>query len=314
MSVEIGIISAASGVVQAVNPVTGEVRVLMVGDPVYLDEVLSTSINGSATVNMVNGELLSLGRDSEMLLDTNTLGIDPATLADSQAEVDALQQAILEGNLEDLEETAAGGDAGATSSLAGPLDLVERIGAEGAVTSGFETTTSGTTSIDRSYLEPELVENSPPVAVDDTLVTDEDLALQIPADSLLSNDTDIDGDTLVITGFTQPSHGVLVDNGDGSFTYTSEQNYNGPDSFSYSVTDGNGESDTALVSLIVNPINDNPVAIDDVSILDEDSSANIDVLANDSDLDGDTITVQSVTQPAHGNVVIEGDGTVTYTP
>ncbi|WP_178863995.1 cadherin-like domain-containing protein, partial [Thiomicrorhabdus cannonii] len=82
----------------------------------------------------------------------------------------------------------------------------------------------------------------------------------------------------------QPAHGNVVIEGDGTVTYTPVADYNGPDSFTYTITDGQGGTDTAMVTLTVNPQNDPPVALDDVSILDEDSSANIDVLANDSDL------------------------------
>ena len=160
-------------------------------------------------------------------------------------------------------------------------------------------------------------QNDNPIAVNDSDSTNEDVALTINASDLLSNDSDIDGDTLSIASFTQPSNGVVVDNGDGTFTYTPNANYNGPDSFTYTVSDGNGSTDTATVNLTVNPQNDNPVAVNDSDSTNEDVALTInasDLLSNDSDIDGDTLTIQSITQPSNGVVVDNGDGTFTYTP
>ncbi|MEW6167713.1 MAG: retention module-containing protein, partial [Pseudomonadota bacterium] len=159
--------------------------------------------------------------------------------------------------------------------------------------------------------------NDPPIAVDDSYSTDEDVSLSISAASLLSNDSDIDGDTLVITGFTQPSHGTVVDNGDGTFTYAPDADYNGADSFTYTVSDGNGGTDTATVNLTVNPQNDPPIAVDDTYSTNEDAALVISaasLLSNDSDIDGDSLVITGFTQPSHGSVVDNGDGTFTYTP
>jgi hypothetical protein len=81
------------------------------------------------------------------------------------------------------------------------------------------------------------------------------------------------------------------------------------------LSDGNGGTDTATVSITVTAVNDAPVAVDDSKSLLHDTSANIAVLANDTDVDGDTITLDSITQPSHGSAAINGDGvTVDYTP
>ncbi len=159
--------------------------------------------------------------------------------------------------------------------------------------------------------------NQAPVASDDTAGTAEDAALTLNAGDLLANDSDLDGDSLTIDQFTQPAHGTVVDNGDGTLTYTPAADYNGSDSFSYTVTDGNGGTDTATVNLTVNPENDNPVALDDTASTNEDAALTLnagDLLANDSDLDGDSLAIDQFTQPAHGTVVDNGDGTLTYTP
>ena len=112
---------------------------------------------------------------------------------------------------------------------------------------------------------------------------------------------------------TQGSNGSVADNGDGTVTYTPDPDWNGTDSFTYTVSDGS-LTDTASVTVTVGAANDPPVAAADSDAISEDGSSTVDVLANDSDVDGDTLSVQSVTQGANGSVVDNGDSTVTYTP
>ena len=110
------------------------------------------------------------------------------------------------------------------------------------------------------------------------------------------------------------SHGDLVDNGDGTVTYTPDANYNGTDSFEYQATDGTADSDVVTVSITVNPMNDDPVAMDDNAFTTEETTLNYSVLQNDIDIDGDTLSVTSITDPANGIAAINGDNTVSYTP
>ena len=153
-----------------------------------------------------------------------------------------------------------------------------------------------------------------PVANDDPeIVTDEDTAVTIDA---LGNDTNPDGNTLFINNFTQPSSGSVVNNGDGTFTYTPDANFNGTDSFTYGVINSNSGTDTATVTVTVNPVNDNPVANDDPGVAtDEDTAVTINVLGNDTDVDvDDTLSISGVNQPNSGSVSINGNGTLTYNP
>ena len=158
--------------------------------------------------------------------------------------------------------------------------------------------------------------NDAPVAADDTDTTDEDVAVTI---DVLANDTDVD-DTLDVTSvvITSPAtNGSAVANSDGTVTYTPDADYNGTDSFAYTVNDATGDtSNAATVNVTIDPVNDAPVAADDTDTTDEDVAVTIDVLANDTDVD-DTLDVTSVviTSPAtNGSAVANSDGTVTYTP
>jgi VCBS repeat-containing protein len=153
--------------------------------------------------------------------------------------------------------------------------------------------------------------NDNPVANDDSAATDEDTALTI---AVLANDTDVDGDTLIVSAVTQPAHGTVVINANSTVTYTPAGNYHGPDSFTYTASDGNGGTDTAIVSLTVRPVNDAPVAVNDSATTDEDTPVTVDVIANDIDVDGDALKAVLVAGPAHGAVVLNADGTFTYTP
>jgi uncharacterized repeat protein (TIGR01451 family) len=153
--------------------------------------------------------------------------------------------------------------------------------------------------------------NAAPVAGDDTASTNEDTPVTV---NVLSNDSDVDGDTLTVTAVTQPANGSVVNNNDGTVTYTPNSNFNGVNSFTYTVSDGKGGTDTATVTVTVNGANDAPVAADDSPSTNKNTPVTVNVLANDSDVDGDTLTVTAVTQPANGSVVNNNDGTVTYTP
>jgi len=100
-----------------------------------------------------------------------------------------------------------------------------------------------------------------PIAVSDTFTTAEDTVLVIAAPGVLANDTSIEGPSLQAIFGSGPSHGTVILNRDGSFKYTPQSNYNGSDSFRYSVWDGARQSSTVAVNLTVTPVNDAPTGI-----------------------------------------------------
>lgn len=160
--------------------------------------------------------------------------------------------------------------------------------------------------------------DNPVVAQDDSFTIDEDNNLNgnVLADNGNGADSDPDGQALSVLAFsgTTASGGSVVVNADGSFTYTPQPNFNGVDSFTYTVTDGSGSTDNALVTLTVNAVNDAPTLQNDSANLSEDSSVTVNVLDNDSDADQDTLQLTAVTGAQNGNVTFNSDGTVTYTP
>ena len=156
--------------------------------------------------------------------------------------------------------------------------------------------------------------NDAPVGVGDSYTIDEDTPLIVDAPGVLLNDSDVEHDSLSAIPITFPSHGALTLNADGGFIYTPAANFNGTDSFTYSANDGLADSAPITVTLTVNPVNDSPVATNDAVTTDEDTAVAIHVLDNDSDVDGDLLTITAAGTPAHGTAAINGDGTVTYTP
>ena len=155
--------------------------------------------------------------------------------------------------------------------------------------------------------------NDDPVAADDAEEsTDEDTPLDV---DVLANDFDVDeSDDLTVTVTVDATNGTTEVNEDGSVTYTPAADYFGEDSFTYQVDDGNGGTDTAVVTVTVNPINDDPVADDDTAATDEDTATDIDVLDNDTDVDEDTLLVTIAVDPSDGAVEVNEDGTIAYTP
>ncbi|NOX88708.1 MAG: tandem-95 repeat protein [Calditrichaeota bacterium] len=154
--------------------------------------------------------------------------------------------------------------------------------------------------------------NDNPNAVNDTTSTNEDTPLTV---SPLDNDSDPNNDPLSISDYTNPSYGQLdFDSLNNKFTYHPNNNFHGADSFQYVASDEYQGLDTAMVLITVISVNDPPVAADDSLGIDEDSTVTIDVLANDSDPDGDNLSIVSATSPKHGTVTIEGDSAITYSP
>ena len=152
--------------------------------------------------------------------------------------------------------------------------------------------------------------NVDPVGGDDTATVDEDGSVSI---AVLDNDTDGDDDDLSIGNFTLASNGSVTQTGD-ALVYTPNANFNGSDSFTYQVDDGKGGTDLATVNVTVTPVNDEPVAVDDSASVNQDGSVEIDVLDNDSDVDGDTITLAAGGLVAANGTVAVTAGGLTYTP
>jgi hypothetical protein len=157
-----------------------------------------------------------------------------------------------------------------------------------------------------------VVVNGGPTANDDSATTNEDQTATI---AVLSNDSDPNGDSLSVASVSAPSHGSAAANGDGTVSYTPAANYNGSDSFSYTISDGRGGSATANVSVTVSAVNDAPTLAGDSATTSRNTAVVINVLGNDSDADGDSLTVTSVAPGmARSAVTVNADGTIRYKP
>ncbi|NOU62088.1 Ig-like domain-containing protein, partial [Marinifilum caeruleilacunae] len=164
--------------------------------------------------------------------------------------------------------------------------------------------------------------NDLPVAIDDVNITTEDTEI---GGNVLTNDTNLGDAPVYVVDFTDPENGTALVVGDGNYTYMPDDNFNGIDHFTYTIEDENGDQSTAIVSITVNPVNDAPVANDDVNSTNEKTSVSGNVLANDNDLDLDDLTVVEIdgestilgTEVAlsnGGTVRLNADGTYVFDP
>ena len=154
--------------------------------------------------------------------------------------------------------------------------------------------------------------NDAPIAYNDTYTILEDVPLNVPAPGILANDTDVDGDALTAVLVSNVSKGSLTLNANGSFTYNPNTNSNGSDSFTYRANDGLTSGNVATVTINVTPVNDVPFANDDSTNTLEDVSVTVQVLANDSDVEGTPLIITS-TSTTNGTAVISGTNIV-FTP
>ncbi|WP_318475676.1 retention module-containing protein [Photobacterium leiognathi] len=174
--------------------------------------------------------------------------------------------------------------------------------------------------------------NDAPVANPDSVTTNEDTSITV---DLIKNDSDVDGDKLTIkeingTPLTGGEQTVVVDNGkiviadDGGMTFIPSDNYHGDVTVPYTITDGD-KTATSTVTIHVMPVNDAPVANPDSFTTEEDTSITVDLIKNDSDIDGDKLTVTEINGTPltggeqtvvveNGKIVISHDGGMTFVP
>ncbi|MGR5240481.1 Ig-like domain-containing protein [Photobacterium damselae] len=149
--------------------------------------------------------------------------------------------------------------------------------------------------------------NDAPVGEDVSAETQEDTAVtgQLTA-------TDVDGDNLTFKPGSDPTNGQVTVNPDGSWEYVPNPDFNGEDSFTVVVDDGNGGTDTITVTVNVTPVNDAPVG-EDVSVETQEETAVTGQLTA-TDVDGDNLTFKPGTNPENGSVTINADGSWEYVP
>ncbi|HCG7754790.1 TPA: tandem-95 repeat protein [Vibrio parahaemolyticus] len=152
--------------------------------------------------------------------------------------------------------------------------------------------------------------NDAPNAENDVITTEEDTAVTI---DVLVNDSDVEGDALSIQSASVPSEQGSVDIVDGKLVFTPAENFNGEATITYIATDGD-LTDEAKVTVTVTPVNDSPVAVDDTVSTQEDTVVTIDVLTNDTDVDGDKLSIESASVPKEQGTVEVVNGKLVFTP
>ncbi|MCG7536083.1 Ig-like domain-containing protein [Pseudoalteromonas sp. OOF1S-7] len=163
--------------------------------------------------------------------------------------------------------------------------------------------------------------NQDPIAFDNRYALAQNSVLTVSGAGLLVNDIDFDGDTLTVntTPVTDVQHGTLTLNSDGSFNYQPDPDFIGTDSFEYRVEDGNGGSNTATITLLIETEVSNfpPVAVNDNYQTNEDEQLFVEipgVLENDSDADEDPLILSIIEQPTMGTLELSETGSFRYTP
>ncbi|QZA77772.1 retention module-containing protein [Deefgea tanakiae] len=317
-----------------VKDARGQLQPIKAGDTLLEGQIIATGATGHLTILLPNGQIIELGADRSLLIDGDLLATSPtdsteAAIVSNSDSADQIINALNQGKdlSEELEATAAGLNAGAGTDEGNGFVRLMRI-AENVDPLSFD---FGTTQTEFEPL-PELNNASTPIIIADAenqapnfvdannSPLGQSQTLATPEDTPISGQlkaTDSDGDALVFNKVTDPSNGTVTVQTDGSWTYTPNKDYNGPDSFQVTVSDGKGGTDTLTVDIAVTPVNDAPDAQDDIaSTLINTPVENIKVLINDKDVDGDTliVTKAELTDPSKGSVTINADGSLNFTP
>jgi VCBS repeat-containing protein len=283
----------------------------------------SNTATVAVTVSEVNDPPTAAADQATLAANTSTV-VD-VTANDAPGPANEAGQALAVGSVGQPAHGQAavvtgGADAGKVSytpvaDYAGPDAFTYTVCDDGT-TDGHADPKCDTASVDVTVTAP-ASGNHAPAAQDDGYGTDEDTPLTVAPPGVLANDGDADGDPLTAALVTGPGHGTVGLNPDGSFASTPAANFNGSDAFTYQASDGRAYSNVATVTITVAAVPDAPLSQDDGYKTREDTPLTTPapgVLANDSDGDGDPLTVARVTGPAHGTLTLNPDGSFTYAP
>lgn len=192
-------------------------------------------------------------------------------------------------------------------------------GFSGSVSFSYSASAGASSELALVTLEVQSTTNVPPVAVGEQFgVLEDGLLDSRSSGGLLANDSDFEGATLTLQLLTPPAHGALDAQADGQFTYRPAANYQGSDQFTYRVSDGTQSSNAATAAITVFAQNDPPTAVDDAYQTLRGQTLTVSVasgvLANDSDPDGDPISLELVDAPIYGQVHAAANGSFSYQP
>jgi hypothetical protein len=339
--------------------VSGEEVPAIKGAKLYLNDTIITRNDSAVLVNLGVAGVLVLGQNQQVTLHSEFFkNIDPlsqsdttnfsaqnaAAQAENATDIAALQLAIQSGqNIEELLAPTAAGVEGTNQDGASSIIIFyQRIGSSLIPVSGFGTSSFGgsqfNTTNEFGDLDRNNQVNDAPVARNDSFIVNEDGSLTL---NPLANDTDPDAADILsiisVNGVSLSAIGtpqtIAVPNGSvsinsvGVITFNPAANFNGNVSFPYVVSDPDGLTDTANMSITVTPVNDLPVALDDALTGLEDGVLTLNPLMNDTDLDGDTLSVVSINGVAlnalgvpqtiavpNGSVNISAVGVITFIP
>ncbi|MCB5196781.1 retention module-containing protein, partial [Deefgea salmonis] len=251
----------------------GQLQAIKAGDVLLEGQIIVTDAQGHLTVLLPNGQIIELGADRSLLIDGDLLGTAPtdsteAAVAKTNDSADQIINALNEGKdlSTNLEATAAGLNAGGGSDEGSGFVRLMRV-AEGVdpLSFNFATALDATepppvanfadaiaAGIVADNINPEFVDaNNAPLGSDQTTTTPEDTPV---SGQLVAKDNN--GDVLVFSKTSDPTHGTVVVNANGTYTYIPNKDYTGPDSFQVQVSDGKGGTDTLTVNVGVTPVND----------------------------------------------------------
>ncbi|WP_126464967.1 cadherin-like domain-containing protein, partial [Candidatus Terasakiella magnetica] len=291
------------------------------------DGTTTTAATGNVSVGAVNDAPVGVD-DTGSTTEDNAVTLD-LTANDTDADGDSLTITQIDGQNISTGGSVDVDNGSVTLNADGTVTFTPDDNYHGSETFEYTVSDGTTTSTADATVTVGSV-NDGPVGVDDTGSTTEDNAVTL---DLTANDTDADGDSLTITqidgqnistgGSVDVDNGSVTLNADGTVTFTPDDNYHGSETFEYTVSDGTTTS-TADATVTVGSVNDGPVGVDDTGSTTEDNAVTLDLTANDTDADGDSLTITQIdgqnistggsVDVDNGSVTLNADGTVTFTP